>query len=223
MSSEHSLTVSLLDVLLPPSCTGCGRSAGAQICDQCRGRLQRISQPADAFVVAHPGALVGEHFELALAAFAYGGPMRRALAALKYGGVSRVAPVLAGLATPTLAHLLAISGEGTLVPVPVHAERLAARGYDQAVLLASALAREARLPVLVALARVRATTMQHRLDRSARLRNLRGAFSTTGPVPKVAIIVDDIITTTATLEACAGVLVSDGCKAVYGLAIAREI
>jgi ComF family protein len=177
----------------------------------------------DRFVVADAGAIVGERLRLALAAYAYEGPMRRALAALKYGGSSRVAPVLAGLAAPTLERLRAISGEAALVPVPVHADRLAARGYDQAALLARALGRQASLPVVPALVRVRATTKQHRLDRGARLRNLRGAFAINGRAPPVAILVDDIITTTATLEACAGVLQEAGCEAAYGLAIAREV
>lgn len=213
----------LLDLLLPPACAGCGRSAGVLLCASCRSRLRTPSEPMDRFVVADAGAIVGDRLRLALAAFAYEGPMRRALAALKYAGASRVAPVLAGLAAPTLDRLRPISGDASLVPVPVHAERLAARGYDQAALLAAALGREARLPVVPALVRVRATTKQHRLDRAARLRNLRGAFAVNGRAPPVAILVDDIITTTATLEACAGVLHDAGCEAVYGLAIAREV
>ena len=77
-------------------------------------------------------------------------------------------------------------------------------------------------PLLV---RVRPTTKQHRLNRTARLANLRGAFSVApGPrVPATVIIVDDIITTTATLEACASVLRIAGADAVYGFAIVREV
>lgn len=149
--------------------------------------------------------------------------MRRTLAALKYGGVSAVQSLLAELVRPTLDGLRTISGEATLVPVPAHAERVAARGYDQAALLAGAIGRDAGLPVTGALIRVRATTRQHRLDRAARLRNLRGAFASVGRAPPAAILVDDIITTTATLEACAKVLLDVGCEAVYGLAVAREV
>lgn len=213
----------ILDLLLPPACAGCGRSAGTLLCGVCRSRLRVPSDPVDRFVVADAGVIVGERLRLAMAAYAYEGPMRRALAALKYGGASRVAPVLAELAAPTLDRLRAISGEGVLVPVPVHAERLAARGYDQAALLAVALGRQALMPVVPALIRVRATTKQHRLDRGARLRNLRGAFATTERPPRVAVVVDDIVTTTATLESCATVLHEAGCEAVYGLAIAREV
>lgn len=213
----------LVDLLLPPACAGCGTAAGALLCAPCRRRLRTPSEPIDRFVVTDAGMIVGERLTLAMAAYAYEGPMRRALAALKYGGMSRVAPILADLAAPTLHRLRAISGESVLVPVPVHAERLAARGYNQAALLAVFLGRHARLPVEPALVRVRATTKQHRLDRGARLRNLRGAFASNGRAPPAAILVDDIITTTATLEACAGVLHGAGCEAVYGLAIAREV
>ena len=213
----------LMDLLLPPACAGCGRSAGSLLCGRCRSSLRAPSDRRDRFVAPDAGAIVGERLRLALAAYAYEGPMRRALAALKYGGAARLAPALADLAVPTLERLQSMSGAATLVPVPVHAERLAARGYDQAALLATALGRRARLPVAPVLVRVRATTKQHRLDRVARLRNLRAAFATGGRAPPVAIVIDDIITTTATLEACAGVLHDAGCEAVYGLGIAREV
>ncbi|HSK94111.1 MAG TPA: ComF family protein [Candidatus Angelobacter sp.] len=214
--------MSILDLLMPPACAGCGRT-GALLCPRCAATFRPPGTPADRFVASDPGVVVGDALALAIAAHAYEGPMRRALAALKYGGASRVAPVLAGLVLPALDRLRAISGNAVLVPVPVHAERLAARGYDQAALLAIALGRSAGLQVASALVRVRATTEQHRLDRGARLRNLRGAFAINGRAPPVAILVDDIITTTATLEACAGVLQEAGCEAVYGLAIAREV
>ncbi len=73
------------------------------------------------------------------------------------------------------------------------------------------------------LERTRQTTKQHRLNRSARLHNLRGAFEAVGSVPTVVILVDDIITTTATLEACASVLCEAGAHDVYGFAVAREV
>lgn len=167
--------------------------------------------------------MIGEDLLLALAAFAYAGPIRRALAALKYTGSSRLAPILAELAAPTLDRLLAITGPAALVPVPVHAERQRARGYNQAGLIAEELARRCDLTVVDALKRIRPTTRQHRLDRAARLRNLRDAFEAGGPVPRTAVVVDDIITTAATLEACARVLRGSGCANVYALAIAREV
>ncbi|MEJ7803377.1 MAG: ComF family protein, partial [Candidatus Limnocylindria bacterium] len=80
-------------------------------------------------------------------------------------------------------------------------------------------------PVADVLERARLTTKQHRLDRVARLHNLRGAFGLRNGavVPSTVILVDDIITTTATLEACASVLREAGCQSVYGFALAREV
>lgn len=169
------------------------------------------------------GVVVGDSLVLGLTAFAYHGPMRRALAALKYTGASRIAPILADLALPTLNRLLGVSGPAALVPIPVHRERLAERGYNQAALLANSLAGARRMRVVPVLERVRRTTKQHRLNRAARLANLSGAFVPVGRPPPVVILVDDIITTTATLEACAAVLRDAGCAAVYGLGVAREV
>lgn len=169
------------------------------------------------------GVVIGDALACALAAFAYEGPMRRALAALKYTGASRLAPILAELALPALDRMLAIAGQATLVPIPVHRERLLDRGYNQAALLADALARPRRLRVASALERVRPTTKQHRLNRVARLANLRGAFAAVGRPPPAVILVDDIITTTATLEACAVVLREAGAQSVYGIGVAREV
>ncbi|HEX7067702.1 MAG TPA: ComF family protein, partial [Candidatus Limnocylindria bacterium] len=140
--------------------------------------------------------------------------------ALKYSGASRLAPMLARPAAPSLRTLVSISGPAALVPVPVHAERRRERGYNQAELIARALG-----PSHLILERVRPTTKQHRLDRAARLANLRGAFRVASgvSVPPVAVLVDDIITTTATLEACASVLRETGVEAVYGFAVAREV
>jgi ComF family protein len=214
--------VGILDLLLPPACAGCGAS-GALLCAACRARLRPAADDRDRYVAVDAGAIVGDSLAVALAAFAYQGAMRRALAALKYTGASRLAPILAELALPTLDRLLAISGGGSLVPIPVHRERLADRGYNQAALLADALARARRLRVAPALDRVRPTTKQHRLNRAARLANLRGAFAATGRAPAVVILVDDIITTTATLEACAAILRDAGSEVVYGIGVAREV
>lgn len=211
--------MALLDLLMPPACAGCGRS-GSLLCDRCVVALAPPFRAEDRFVAPDAGVALGDALVLAQSVFAYAGPMRRALAALKYSGASRLAPMLARAATPSLRTLLAISGPAALVPVPVHAERRRERGYNQAELIARALG-----PSHAILERVRPTTKQHRLDRSARLANMRGAFrvASNASVPSVAVLVDDIITTTATLEACASVLREAGVEAVYGFAVAREV
>lgn len=218
-----------LDLLLPPACAACGR-AGSILCDPCTASL-RAPDPG-AFVVADAGALIGDAAVLSLGAFSHAGPMRSALSRLKYAGAARVCVPLAAAAAPALGRLLAISGpRAVLVPVPVHAARRRQRGYNQAELLARALARAStaamggRLQVVDALERRAPTERQHRLDRAARLRNLRNAIRVRPGtvVPADIIVVDDILTTAATIEACASALREAGAASVLGFAIAREV
>jgi len=214
----------LVDLVLPPACAGCGR-VGSTLCDRCVGSFRVPFREEDRFVAADAGIALGSALLLGMAAFAYDGPVRRALAALKYTGASRVAAPLARASAPALRRLLAVSGAAVVVPVPIHLERRRVRGYNQAELIAAELGRSAELPVALVLERTRETTKQHRLDRAARLANLRDAFRASAALSPgtSAVIVDDIITTTATLEACASVLRDAGAMAVYGFAIAREV
>jgi ComF family protein len=220
MASMRSMQ--LIDLVLPPTCVGCGR-ASALLCQSCRGRILPPGDPTARFVLADPGVIVGDDLTLALAAFRYDGVVMRALRALKYGGVRRIAPFLAEAALPTLDRLVAVSGPTLLVPVPAHPARERARGYNQAALLATALGRISGVPSAELLTRTRDTLRMHRLDRAGRLRNLREAFATSGNAPACVTIVDDIATTSATLEACAAALRAAGAEEVYGLAIAREV
>jgi ComF family protein len=214
----------LLDLVLPPACAGCGRY-GWVLCASCLRSLRQPRSAADRFLSPDAGLVIGDALELGIAAFAYEGPLRRALAGLKYGSAARVATPLAGRAAACLGTLTDLAADAALIPVPVHADRLHQRGYNQAALLAAALGRQKRLPVIDLLVRRRATTQQHRLDRAARLRNLRDAFAvrTGARPPPVVILVDDILTTSATLEACAGILRMAGASRVLGFAVAREV
>jgi ComF family protein len=214
----------LLEVLLPPSCAGCGRY-GHLLCGTCLAQFQHASSPDDRFAGPDPGTLVGDALELAAASFVHAGNLRRALQRLKYGGSGSIAEPLAAAAAPALEALTRVCGPLPLVPVPVHAARQRQRGYNQAALLASALGSRAGLPVLDILERRRSTARQHGLGKAARLHNLRGAFALRDGArsPPMAILVDDILTTSATLESCARVLRETGAVAVYGFSIAREV
>lgn len=216
--------VALLDLLVPPACSGCG-AYGEVLCRRCRSGFRPASAAGDRFVAPDPATVVGDDLEVAMAAFAYDGALRTALARLKYGGAARLAVPLAEAAAPYLGPFVAFQPGGALVPVPIHQDRLRRRGYNQAALLARRLGMELGRPVADVLARARPTGLQHRLNRAERLRNLRGAFiiRPDARAPPRAILVDDILTTSATLEACAAVLRAGGCERVVGIAIAREV
>lgn len=213
----------LLQLLLPDACAGCGRY-GDLLCATCESTLRPASAVADRFAAADPGTVVGDAMEMAMAAFIHEATARRVLQRLKYGGAGRLAVPLARAAAPTLRALVAHSGPAALVPVPVHVARRRQRGYNQAELLAVELGRLEGLPVLDVLERHRPTVRQHGLGRAARLHNLRGAIALRrgSRVPAVAILVDDILTTSATLEACAEALRRGGAGRVFGMAVARE-
>lgn len=216
--------MALVDLLLPPACASCGR-IGQVLCRDCVAAFQPPGDARDRFVAADPGIVVGESVLLALAAFAYQGAVRRTLQRFKYGGAARLAGPLARAALPAFDRLVQAIGAAPLVPIPVHPERGRQRGYNQAALLAVELGRARQLQIAGVLERVRPTTRQHRLDRAGRLHNLRDAFAPArgARAPPRAIMVDDILTTSATVEACAAVLHAAGSQYVYAFALAREV
>jgi len=217
--------VAALSWLLPPACAGCGRY-GWILCDACTASLRPPTRAEDLFTSRDAGVVVGNDLTLAMAAFAHDGSLRHALQRLKYGHSQSVARALVRPARPTLERLLVISGPATFVAVPIHRSRLDERGYNQAGLLTEHLARACGMPMADILIRVSATRRQHRLDRDARMRNLAGAFAVRKDrqsLPEAVIVVDDILTTAATLESCARVLRAAGVMSVYGFCIAREV
>jgi ComF family protein len=110
-----------------------------------------------------------------------------------------------------------------LVPVPLHPFREREREFNQAALLAARLAKHLKLPVAHLLQRTRATVPQARFDRMHRLENLKEAFAIRREVLEGAslLLVDDVTTTGATLNACAAVLMKAGAAEVYAVTVAR--
>ena len=213
----------MLDLLLPPSCPGCGEE-GALICARCRRHLgARLDAPAG-LPLGLPGDLPAGIVQLEWCA-PFTGPTRAALHELKYAANRR-------LAAP-LGELLAVRwrraglGGDVLVPIPVHAARLRERGYDQAVLLAEAAGAALGLPVVPALQRGRATAAMHALDRAARGANVGTAFSVDAAGishirGRWVVLVDDVVTTGSSMAACAAALLAAGAAPISGLAVARE-
>jgi ComF family protein len=157
----------------------------------------------------------------AYAAGAYEGALRSILHAFKYEGRRSLAAPLATLMGARGAHLL--DGASGLVPVPLHPSRLRARGFNQA----GDLARNLKLSVVPALRRTRATIAQAELPAARRHANVRSAFAPTRLADSLrdgtVVLIDDICTTGATLEACARALKGCGVREVRALTAARTI
>lgn len=151
--------------------------------------------------------------------------MRHAIHELKYRNLRAIAPTLAGYLNEYLVGW-AVDFD-FLIPVPLHKRRLRERGYNQAELLARALSQKTSVPVVTnCLWRSGGETSQvHSANAEERYRNVTGAFTCTGESlsGKRIMLIDDVCTTGATLEACAAALRSVGAQDVFGLTVAREV
>jgi ComF family protein len=214
----------VLDLAFPARCAGCGRD-GAPLCPACEPALDaRLALPPGV-PIGLPGDLPADLLQLEWCA-PFVGTVRRALHDLKYAGEQRLAEPLGRAVARRWAR--AAAGGDLIVNVPVHDARLRRRGYDQAALVAQVAARELGLPHAPILRRTRATTAQFDLGRDDRAGNVRGAFAVVPGGPPRAlfgrwvVLVDDVVTTGATLSACARPLLDAGALGVSAIAVARE-
>ncbi len=211
-----------LDLAFPAACAGCGRE-GAALCTACLPALDARLELRGGTPIGLPADIPVPLLQVEWCA-PFAGPVRAALHQLKYAGERRIARPLG----EAVARRWSRVGEGAtlLVPVPVHADRERKRGYDQAVLIADVAATSLGLPCVRALERIRATAAQYDLGRDERSANVAGAFSVrprVGPITgQWVLLVDDVVTTGATLAACAVALEEAGAFAVSAIAVARE-
>lgn len=232
--SKHAIQRTL-DVLFPPTCAICKKS-GHTLCPTCLVTIPRLLPP----LCAHCGStriLNGAcqectfhplHMTGLRVACPYQEPLRSCIHALKYEGHTKLAEPLGYLLAQTFATF-AMQAD-VLVPMPLHTERQRERGYNQSQLLAEVCAKLIGVPVSMEIVlRTRATAIQAQLKAVERQQNVAGAFTCSSAFATGAllgrriIIVDDICTTGATLEACAAPLFAAGASAVWGLALARPV
>ncbi len=217
-------------------CRVCGElpdALGEELCTQCRAGLpwnhlccERCARP-----MPHRGicgqCLLHQHpLYLTRATFAYAAPIDALLPRFKFHRDLAAGRLLSAL---MLESLRDAPRPQAIVPVPLHRDRLRQRGYDQALELAKPLARALKIPLRAdALQRVRATAPQSELDAEARQKNLRGAFAPNlgafgknGALPNHVALVDDVMTTGATLHAAARALRAAGVQRVDAWVCAR--
>ena len=219
----------LLDLLFPPRCAGC-RRPGTWLCPSCLGQVGRVTGPAclrcgrpsrRAELCSACRAGTWALYQ-ARAPFLLEGVVQRAVHELKYRGRRVLAGPLGELLVDYLRSLEWPAA--AIAAVPLHRERQRARGYNQSDLLARELAGRCGWPLLEdGLVRWRNTPPQVGLDGAARRENVRGAFRWEGeqPPPARVLLLDDVYTTGATMEACAQALREAGATEVRGLALAR--
>ena len=220
-----------IDWLYPPVCGGCG-SKGDRWCVDCRSKVQIIQPP----ICNHCGQHIqsgGEcasckksppHF-VALRSWAtFQGPVRNALHQLKY---KRNIALGERLAEP-LCALFEVQGwpVGMVVPVPLGIARFKERGYNQAALIARPFSLAFDLHYAPhALQRTRETQSQVGLSITERKTNVKDAFTAKSDVVsgKNVLLIDDVATSSATLDACAAALRKDGAAQVFCLTLARAV
>jgi len=217
--------------LLPLRCLLCGAPGadGVDLCAACVAELPRNRSCCARCALPLPvsAALCGEcqrhapPWDAAWAPFRYGWPLDRLESRFKFGR-----DLAAGRALATLwqRESMPLSKPALLLPVPLHRARLRQRGYNQALELARPMARGFGLPLRHdVLQRLKATDAQTELDAATRRRNVRGAFAVHAGVALSAhvAILDDVMTTGATLAECARVLKRAGVARVDVWALAR--
>jgi ComF family protein len=240
----------LLDLVFPPFCPVCQRRLGEgrrdPLCGVCWDGLERIAPPC-CRVCGLPFARLPDlegppapragvcgrcrrrppAFTYARAAVRYGEVAREAVHALKFGGRRALAAPLGDLIAEMGTGGLPAGTPDLLAPVPLHPRRERERGFNQALLLARRVGQVWGVPVCAdILARTLATRPQTELNAETRWANVRGAFSLRRPTLVAArhvVLVDDVMTTGATLTACARCLAAGGAFTVGVLTVARAI
>lgn len=226
-----------IDALLPPRCLACGmavESTGA-LCASCFSGFTFITAPmcrvcGIPLEIAHDDDLIcgsclreRPDFNRARAVFVYDATSRGLLLAFKHGDRTDAGVHLARWMRRAGSELIDYCD--VMVPVPLHRWRLLWRAYNQAALLANALNKlTGKVTVPDALVRLRPTPSQGHLNRDARRRNVKGAFSVKrvrAIQGKKVLLIDDVLTTGATVEACTRALLAAGARAVDVLVLGR--
>lgn len=209
----RALFSQLLDLLYPPKCVFCRRLLRPEehdVCARCAHELEPIPAPLRR----------GQFYTECYAVYSYEGVVAESLRRFKFSGQSQYAASFGRM----LAPLLRTAPFELLSWVPVSAKRRRSRGYDQTELLAHAVAKELELPCTQTLQKIRHNPAQSsQRDAAARRANVLGAYRAVSPerfAGRSVLLIDDILTTGATLSECSRVLLTAGASSVVCAALA---
>jgi ComF family protein len=226
----RALAEALLELVYPPRCAACGEGIASEpFCSVCGEAVDPVPAGCGRCGMPGPDPLCGAcradppAFDAVRAGGVFGGPLADAIHAFKYGGRSALARPLGAW----LAREAPLPAGAVIVSIPLARGRRIERGYDQAALLADALARSAgarHRRLRGALVRTRETPPQVGKTRAERSRNVAGAFRTVRRAEiagRDVVLVDDVVTTGATADAAARALRDAGARTVEVVALAR--
>jgi ComF family protein len=234
LTLKHAVTA-VADLLFPQSCVHCG-AAGSLFCQGCRSELTVLGVSATCRRCALPSPqdtcetcfLDPPALDRAIAAYSFDPALHDAITAFKYGDIRALAPVLGHLLARALPAAMRDSID-VVLPVPMSGSRHRQRGYNQAELLAREVARmdperPLRLDMSLLVRSVDRRPQAGSASIAERAANVADAFSVAGGVHGLRVLlVDDVMTTGSTLNACAAVLKTAGAGRVGALVLAREL
>lgn len=207
------VTSIIVETVFPRVCAGCGMR-GTWLCEECATTVPAATQPISCMRCGVPRLRgrctcidLDPIIAVARSAFVYDGWVGTAVRGTKYHGEAARAADLGSRMAPLVAAFGRVDG---LIPVPLHPARERERGYNQSALMAKEIARRTGVPVFDVVQRTRRTVSQTTLSGEERQKNVHGAFAVDpawAPAPgKRYILIDDVRTTGATLNACAATL-----------------
>ncbi len=215
----------LLNLLFPPKCIFCGAVMGpetrVEICGKCNSLIPYLEDPC---LKEDPFSPYRGYCDSVICACEYTGMIRDALVRFKFHGKPSYYRALAQLAADRVRTVTDRKKIDIITCVPLHTDRQLKRGYNQSLLIAKALSRQLEIPFDASLlVKTRNTDSQSGMTREERYRNVAGVFEVRRPERvkgKSIILVDDIITTGATMGECGRVLKEAGVRRIIGVVLA---
>ena len=219
----------LLDFIFPPICPACKKrqESFVHLCPLCQDQLQStldMQIHSDASDFTHLDGT--QHFDHGITFWKYSDELDHLVQLIKYHGRKKLGRHIGELAGRALRQS-GFEKADMIIPVPLHRKRIGTRGYNQSDWIARGLASQTGMHVRPELMiRIKHTRTQTRLDAEARRENVDNAFSVPRPRQisgKTIYILDDVITSGATLNACARTLKENGAKRIIGIGLARPL